>query len=63
MKVNPLTHVVALVRDLMYEDRLSEVDFWVPSLTISVLVIIVSTVLFYVWALRICQRPNSGDLK
>ena len=63
MKVNPLTHVVALVRDLMYEDRLSEVDFWVPSLTISVLVIIVSTVLFYAWALRICQRPNSGDLK
>ena len=63
MKFNPLTHVVALVRDLMYEDRLSEVDFWVPSLTISVLVVIVSTVLFYAWALRICQRPNSGDLK
>ena len=63
MKFNPLTHVVALVRDLMYEDRLSEVDFWVPSLTVSILVIIVSTALFFAWALRICQRPNSGDLK
>ena len=63
MKFNPLTHVVALVRDLMYEDRLSEVDFWVPSLTVSILVIIGSTALFFVWALRVCQRPNSGDLK
>ncbi len=63
MKVNPLTHVVALVRNLLYEAPLSEKAFWEPLPGTSILVIVVATFLFFVWALQVCKRRTSGDLK
>ena len=63
MKVNPLTHVVSLVRNLLYQAKLVEEDFWEPGLKTSILVILVATALFYCWALKVCQRRTSGDLK
>ncbi|MBA60853.1 MAG: multidrug ABC transporter permease [Planctomycetaceae bacterium] len=63
MKVNPLTHVVSLVRNLLYETRLSEEDFWEPSGWTSILVILVATVVFFAWALKVCKRRTAGDFK
>lgn len=63
MKVNPLTHVVSLVRNLLYEVRLSEEAFWEPTQRISILVIVVATALFYALALKVCRRPIASDLK
>lgn len=63
MKMNPLTHVVSLVRRFLYGSDLLVEGFWEPSLWTSIIVILLATALFYGWALRVCKRSNMGDLK
>ena len=63
MKVNPLTHVVSLVRSLLYEMKLSEEVFWEPSHRTSILVIVAATAVFFAWALNVSKRRISGDMK
>ena len=53
--MNPLTHVVSLVRRFLYGSELLAEGFWEPSLWTSIIVII-ATALFYGWALRVCKR-------
>ncbi len=62
MRMNPLTYVVALVRELLYAQPLG-VDYWTASTSTNMIVVVVGLILFFAMAVRISRTRISGDMR
>ena len=62
MRLNPLTYVVALVRELLYAQPLGE-DYWTASTSTNTIVVVVGLILFFATAVWISHTRISGDMR
>jgi ABC-2 type transport system permease protein len=62
MRMNPLTYVVALVRELLYAQPLGE-DYWTASTSTNTIVVVVGLILFFAAAVWISRTRISGDMR
>ena len=62
MRMNPLTYVVALVRELLYAQPLGE-DYWTASTSTNTMVVVVGLILFFATAVWISRTRISGDMR
>jgi len=62
MRLNPLTYVVALVRELLYAQPLGE-DYWTASTSTNTIVVVVGLILFFAAAVWISRTRISGDMR
>lgn len=62
MRMNPLTYVVALVRELLYAQPLGE-DYWTASTSTNTIVVVVGLILFFATAVWISRTRISGDMR
>ncbi|MBT4694571.1 MAG: ABC transporter permease [Planctomycetaceae bacterium] len=62
MRMNPLTYVVALVRELLYAQPLG-VDYWTASTSTNMIVVVVGLILFFAMAVWISRTRISGDMR
>ncbi len=62
MRLNPLTYVVALVRELLYAQPLGE-DYWTASTSTNTIVVVVGLILFFATAVWISRTRISGDMR
>ena len=62
MRLNPLTYVVALVRELLYAQPLGE-DYWTASTSTNTIVVGLGLILFFVTAVWISRTRIRGDMK
>jgi ABC-2 type transport system permease protein len=62
MRMNPLTYVVALVRELLYAQPLGE-DYWTASTSTNTMVVVVGLILFFTTAVWISRTRISGDMR
>ncbi|MEC7566452.1 MAG: ABC transporter permease [Planctomycetota bacterium] len=62
MRLNPLTYVVALVRELLFDSPLGDL-YWEPSTSTSFIVVIAGVVVFFMCAVWISRSRIRGDLK
>lgn len=62
MRMNPLTYVVALVRELLFAQPLGE-DYWTASTSTNTIVVVVGLILFFATAVWISRTRISGDMR
>ena len=62
MRMNPLTYVVALVRELLYAQPLGE-DYWTAAPSTNTIVVVVGLILFFATAVWISRTRISGDMR
>ena len=62
MRMNPLTYVVALVRELLYAQPLGK-EYWTASTNTNTIVVVAGLILFFTMAVRISRTRVSGDMR
>ena len=62
MRINPLTYVVALVRELLYAQPLGK-EYWTASTNTNTIVVVVGLILFFAMAVWISRTRVSGDMR
>ena len=62
MRMNPLTYVVALVREVLYAQPLGE-DYWTASTNTNTIVVMVGLILFFAMAVWISRTRINGDMR
>lgn len=62
MRMNPLTYVVALVRELLYAQPLGK-EYWTASTNTNTIVVVAGLILFFTMAVWISRTRISGDMR